>query len=181
MSLKSNQRGNFTVEFAILGVLFAALLVFSADIVVKLALRGKLDRLSYSMVELLKERTQLFEEDLDLSKDDARLIDKIARGSLKRTYGPFDEKKYGILIEVQTFYAEGTENFNKLQSFSFGGYQCSVKNDLTEFRDMSVVSSWGRQVPLYRVTLCYQGINWFGDLIDEDHKTVMSDAILIGR
>ena len=55
LNLKSKQRGVFSIEFAIVGVVFSLLLAFSGDVIMKISIKGKLDRLSYSLVNVLKE------------------------------------------------------------------------------------------------------------------------------
>jgi len=179
--LKCKQRGAFAVEFSIVAAVFALILVFSGDIVMKLALKGKLDRLSYSLVNVMKERTQLYGESNDITRAQAQDLNDIARGSLRRTLGSFDESRYGILIEEQGFDGVGLSQAKPLKRYQFGARPCLVKQDLAALKSMSVVSSWGRQVPLYRITLCYQSENWIGSVVGKDYKSVASDAILIGR
>ncbi len=180
-NLGYKQKGAFAIEFAIVATVFALILVFSGDIVMKLSVKGKLDRLSYSLVNIAKERTQLYDEITQLTKAEAQQIDTIARRSLARTLGAFDMSRYGILIEEQGFYDVGTSNAMPLNRYQFGVLHCDVRQSLSALKEMSVVSSWGRQVPLYRVTLCYQSANWMGEWIGKDYRTVASDAIQIGR
>lgn len=69
-NLKSKQRGIFSIEFAIVGICFSLLLAFSGDVIIKLSIKGKLDRLSYSLVNVLKERTQLYGMDYQLTSEE---------------------------------------------------------------------------------------------------------------
>ncbi|MFT2099113.1 tight adherence pilus pseudopilin TadF [Marinomonas sp. 2405UD66-6] len=175
-----NERGNFTVEFAIVGVFFALLLVFSADIAIKLSVKGKLDRMSYSAVGIIKERSQLFSESsFNITESDFTEADAIIQASLNRTMGNFNSALYGSVLEVQTF-DESSHNANELQTYEGGNVSCDVGDPLSS--DLSVVTSWGRMATLYRVTLCYETDNLFGTLVDTVfNNTVSSNAVAIGR
>ncbi|WP_390903526.1 tight adherence pilus pseudopilin TadF [Vibrio paucivorans] len=176
---KRTQRGNFTVEFAIVGVFFALLLAFSGDVIIKLSHNGKLDRLSFSLVNMLKERTQFFSEGQDIQLQDVDDLYLIAENSLRRTLGTYEAERFGVVIESLSF--RGIGEANSPRSFQFGAYQCQLSLNMTDLEELSVVTSWGRQAPLYRVTLCYQTDNWFGRLVDGDYTRVQSSSVIIGR
>lgn len=172
------QRGNFTIEFALVGVIFSLLLVFSGDVIIKLSVKGKLDRLSFSLVNVLKERTQLFDEDYQITSSEAKSINEIARNSLRRTLMTYENDRLGVLVEELTFSDIGTPNI--LKSFSYEG-GCVVTNTLAELEYLSVITSWDRQASLYRVTACYETDNWSGELLGEEFTTVSSSSVIIGR
>lgn len=178
MSQQKKEQGNFTVEFAIVAVFFSMLLVFSGDIITKLSVKGKLDRMSYSVANIVKERTQLFDESsFSITESEYKKADAIAQASLSRTLESFDSKLFGSVLEVQTF----NNNFapNDLQTFSSGNIACDIGDPLSP--DLSVITSWGRKATLYRITLCYETDNWFGELIGGEFKVVNSRSIAIGR
>lgn len=176
---KCKQSGNFTVEFAIVGLFFALLLVFSGDVIIKLSVKGKLDRLSFSLVNVLKERTALYTVKYQINAAEALAMQSIAVNSLSRTLGNFDAGKFGILVEDLTFAA--IDKPNPLNSFPLGEQKCAPANTLDKLANLSVVTSWGRQATLYRVTLCYETDNWIGDLLGSAFTTVSSSSIMIGR
>lgn len=176
---RANQRGNFTVEFAVIGIVFSFLLVFSGDVIVKLSIKGKLDRLSYSLVNVLKERTQLYGEDYEITGGEARALYNIAENSLVRTLSSYESARFGAFVEEQTF--RDIDQPNRLNTFSIGTRRCAVERSLAQLTDLSVVTSWGRQATLYRVTFCYETNNWIGDLLGEDFTTVNSSSVMIGR
>ena len=178
-NLKFKQGGNFSVEFAIVGLFFGLMLVFSGDVIIKLSVKGKLDRLSFSLVNVLKERTQLYGEDYKIKPAEATSLQTIAEHSLGRTLGTFDNSKFGILVEELTFSAIGAAN--PLNPFPLGSQSCEVSKTLAELAYLSVVTSWNRQASLYRVTLCYETDNWAGSLLGTDFTTVSSSSVMIGR
>lgn len=176
----AKQRGTFSVEFAIVGLVFSVLLVFSGDVIMKLAMKGKLDRLSYSMVNILKERTQLYDEDYKITRREARQLFDISKGSLARVSGAgFDDSRYRVIVEEQTFARNG--NPKPVRTFQFGADVCELQTKLSDLRHLSVVTSWDRQATLYRVSLCYETDNWVGDILGGDFRVVSSDAVIIGR
>lgn len=172
------QRGNFTVEFAIVAVFFSLLIVFSGDIVIKMAVKGKLDRMSYSAATVIKERTELFDENSFLvTQAEFNEADTIIKASLKRTMSGFEEARYGSVLEVQTFNSISTPA--ALATFRGGSIRCAIGTPLDPA--LSVITTWNRMATLYRVTLCYETDNWFGKLIGEDFKMVVSNSVTIGR
>lgn len=179
--LAGKQRGTFSIEFAIIGIFFSLLLAFSGDVIIKLSVKGKLDRLSFSLVNIVKEQTQFYDPDSNqpLVKADAQNLQKIAKNSLERTLGTFDVNNFGMLVEEVKFSAKNT--IGSFTSYDLAPNTCVVSKTLQELKDISVVSSWDRQVPLYRVTLCYETENWIGDLLGEQFTTVSSSSVIIGR
>ncbi|MGF1698373.1 ATP-binding protein [Vibrio lamellibrachiae] len=176
---KNRQQGIFSIEFAIVGFFFSLLLVFSGDVIIKLSVKGKLDRLSYSLVNVIKERTQLYNASVQLTPKQVDDVDKIARHSLMRTFANYDSKQYGLLVEELSF--SGVDQVNPIISEIRGSITCPVAQPIDQLSHLSVVSVWGHQMPLYRVTLCYRTDNWFGDIVGTQFTDVMSDSIVIGR
>ena len=132
------------------------------------------------MVNVLKERTQLYDSDLKFTWTDAQQVRDIARNSLKRTIGSFDEQRFGVLVEEVTFSRVG--GTGQLNQFPLGTNRCLVRLPLNELRQLSVETIRNRQASLYRVTLCYRTNNWIGSLLDIDEfKEVSSSSVVIGR
>ncbi|MZI96020.1 ATP-binding protein [Vibrio sp. CAIM 722] len=189
-SISTKQHGNFMIEFAIVGIFFAMLLVFSADIVIKLSTKGKLDRLSYSIANVIKERTQLFGES-DSSDDDYEVSDSQAKeayiitvNSLKRTVHNFDSSQFGFDLKVRqrSDYGTGDQlvdvaDWNSTEK-GISGANCegSVPD-----KELIFQTSWGRSSTVYQVTLCYDTVNWFGELVGKDFSTIAVSSLAIGR
>lgn len=187
--MKSKQQGVFSIEFAIIAVFFSLLLVFSGDVIIKLSVKGKLDRLSYSLVNIIKERKQLYANNTTITQSETDAIYTIAKNSLKRTMSSFQETKLSILVEGQTYRTVKKTNkteykANALQTFSKGTPDCKVKKSLDKLarsKKLAVVSSWERKLPLYRVTICYQTDNWIGSKLNKNFSTVSSSSVIVGR
>ena len=180
LTLKKSTQGTFMVEFAIVGVAFALVLAFCADTVIKMTVKGKLDRMSFSGVGLIKERTQLFDDsNFTITKAEFDKTDKILQNSLKRSMSNFDSNKYGSLLEVQTYQTNSSLSANPLITHKGGTLTCNPPDTLDT--SLAVVTSWGRKTTLYRLTLCYDTENWYGGLVGEDYKRVSSSSLMVGR
>ncbi|GAA4902412.1 tight adherence pilus pseudopilin TadF [Ferrimonas pelagia] len=184
---KRKLQGSFTVEFAIIAVVFSLMLAFTGDIVSKLSMRGKLDRLSFSAVGLLKERTQLYDSVDELNQEDVDKVHQLIKHSLRRTTASFDEQRLSAYVEEQLyngttplpvrFYVPGTVAGQTAVA------TCLPSQSLDQRQQqLGVVTSWGRNARLYRVTLCYETGSWFGDLTGSDqYRYVASTAVIVGR
>nr|WP_284676511.1 tight adherence pilus pseudopilin TadF [Vibrio sinus] len=158
----------------------AMLLVFSEQLVVQISLKGQLDRLSFSLVSLLRERAQLYDSNETVSSSDADAIYTIAKHSLKRTFDTYQDKNLGVYIEGMTF-DENNNNAPHVTHFTRGQYSCRPNKTISGYQDLSVVTSWSRKAPLYRVTLCYKGVNFYGYNYGGDYSAIDSSSFSIGR
>jgi len=167
-------------EFAVVGLFFSLLIVFTGDIVMKLAMQGKLDRLSFSAVSIIKERTQLYEGDFEMLGSEADAVYQIITNSLGRTVGNFETSRVGVLIEEQTYLSDRSPK--ALVTYIRGARTCALSQTLAELRtDLAVVTTWGRVSSLYRVTICYETDNWIGELLGLEYTTVTSSSVMVGR
>ncbi|GAK83915.1 Flp pilus assembly surface protein TadF [Vibrio ponticus] len=176
----SKQAGTFTIEFALVGLLLGTMFLFTADVVVKLSMKGKLDRMSYSATSLLKERTQLYSEDYLTTAADADAIFNVIQGSIERTTASYQASRFGMVIEEQTYAADSSPN--ALKTIRRGDQLCQLDQTLGQLRNsLAVVTSWGRQATLYRVTLCYATDNMVEHVLDSGFSMVSSSSVVIGR
>jgi tight adherence protein F len=179
LTKRHSQRGVFAIEFALVGVFFAALLVMTEDVVIKQSIKGKLDRLSYSLVNIIRERTQLYAKSTDMDLAQANDLLKIARRSLNETMSNFDDSKLGLIVEQQRF--KGDFSPEPVVRFKLGSYNCEPSKSIDTRTDLAPVSLLGRKVTLYQVTLCYQSENLYGDLMGGTYELVRSSSITLER
>lgn len=170
--------GNFAVEFAIVGIFFSLLLVFSGDIIIKLSLKGKLERLSFSMASVVKERKELFGDDYTVTQADINNIYNISVASMERTYGAFDQNKYGFNLTVYTLDNGGNLDIKISRDVAHGSVRCAVPTPDTS---LFVTTSWGRSLTLYQVSMCYASPNWFGSLVGRNFSRVGVYSAVMGR
>ncbi|MFC1234489.1 tight adherence pilus pseudopilin TadF [Vibrio sp. F74] len=184
LCLRSKQKGTFAVEFAIVGVIFAVFLAFTSDVVTKIAMKGKLDRLSFSAVSIVKERTQLYTKanvvDYTMSSSEVADIYKVLKRSMKRTTSSFSASKFGMVLEEQTYGLNGSRN--ALATFNRGTNRCQISNNLSSLeQNLAVTTTWGRKSTLYRVTLCYETDNGVAGMLSNGFTTVTSSSVILGR
>jgi tight adherence protein F len=192
------QQGVFLVEFTIMIVSLVVFIMFTIDVMLKISMKGKLDRAAYSAVSILKERTQLYDEDTALSrvedsgeddadgndifetvKDSAQLF-TIIKNSLSRTTGDFDESLFGMVVEAQTYASDNSPNATEV--FYEGTYRCNLDSTLASLEpQLSIMSSWGRQVSLYRVSVCYSTNNYVAGFLPNGFSHIESAAVMVGR
>ena len=181
-----SQSGSFVVEFAVISFILALLIAFCGDLVVRLSTKGKLDRAAYSAVTVIKERTALFDQvDLHLLESDDQSqqfsdLKDIVKGSLVRTLGTgFSAENFGMTLDVIGYSLDG--QLMSAISFTLNedeGISCEpavAMNTLLSSLQLDSTPS------LYRVTLCYQTENWFGELLGKDYGIVSSNAMSVGR
>lgn len=188
--MRERQRGAFAVEFSIIGIIMFALLFFSVDVAIKLGMKGRLDRLSYSAVNLIKEQTSLA-EDYSFS---ATNVFKIIRNSLYRTtaQGAFDENNLTVLVEILSTEISGNA-LSTTQTSSLSGNSSSplgtgsgtpLKNYVDSLATSVVTETDdsgntqdiiltlapylgdGNYADVYQVSVCYKTENWYGEFID---------------
>lgn len=173
--VRRKQSGTFAVEFAVLAFGLAVLIAFCGDVVIRLSTHGKLDRIAYSTVSMIRERTALF-SGVDMTASDSTQFNdllSIAQGSLQRVMGAYEGEKFGMVLEVLTFDDAGV--VQSLVTFKDSDdSNCQVSTALAAIIADSATS-------LYRVTLCYETDNWFGGIVGKDYGLVSSNALSVGR
>ncbi|MDB1123137.1 tight adherence pilus pseudopilin TadF [Vibrio algarum] len=167
---------------SIVSMAFVMMLMFAGDLVAKISMKGKLDRLSFSAASVAKERTQLYSEDYKMSNQQLNDIYDVMAKSLKRTYTNYSQADFGMLYEEQTYSTSGVTNALVTWN-STGGITCSVSENLSQIEsNLAVTTSWGRKSTLYRVTLCYETENWLiGFALGSGFTRVTSSSVILGR
>lgn len=152
-NFRYKQNGNFSVEFAVVGVILSLLILFSIEFAYKLSVRAKLDRLSYSLVTVLSERTQLYDGRFKLAVDDANEIRDVAIRYLKEDIVDFDEKYFGF--KVRSGFVSDDSPLQNIPS----GLACTQYLGRNEFEKHTVIKQDGRKLPIYNINICYQVSN----------------------
>lgn len=182
--LDKKQQGVFAVEFALVSLFFTMLLVLSGDLATKLSMRGKLDRLSYSMVNLVKERTELAESDFsvfdptDTTSDlSTQKIFYMVRNSLYRTMNQnsFEPQNLVVLVEQLNTQADGTieksTDYSRAIVGSLANESPLTGEPLYDYANsvtttLAPLTVLNRRSILYQVSICYKTDDWYGNYID---------------
>ena len=180
----NKQQGVFIIEFAIVASAIALFLVFISDVVIKQNTHGHLQRLSYSGVSIIKERTRLYRDsDTDevideINREQGQELFDLMKGSIERTSG-LDPDFLAMHLEQVVFSDDGID---QQPTFNYSNTVACIPDDsLASMDELFFTSSRGNAISLYRVTLCYEGDNWFGNLVDTHFTTVSASSIMIGR
>lgn len=192
-SLWIDLRGSVAVEFSIISVVLLIFMFFVADLVMRQATVGKLDRLSYSIAGVLRERIQLYDRREDLSLSDIGDIYQLANRMIK-DMNP-SAKDYGLQLKVQQLFFEPrvdlTDNEKHpvrkkdffMTNVEIDESRCQPLKSISELQDLSPRGSYGRWVPLYQVTLCLTTNSWYTRLIGGSSKqpVIASSAVVMLR
>ncbi|MGF1769718.1 pilus assembly protein TadF [Enterovibrio makurazakiensis] len=182
-NLANKQRGTFTIELVVILIAFSFICVFTMDVVSKQAVVGKLDRLSYSTVSLVKERTQLFDGEDKMTISQTSTLFRLVSTSLDATMNGFESSRLGMVIEQQRFNSEQQPISAQtgVNIFDVGDYGCAPVKRLSLKSELAPVTNFGNRLTLYQITLCYKTDNMFGKLMGETWELARSTSISVGR
>ena len=181
-----NKRGSVTIEFIFMLILLTFIFAFLADFVIVRSTQGKLDNASYSLVNVLRERIQLFGDNgtATLTDDDMHDFETVARGLL---YGDKNDDNQKVFIVLEHFWREpgSTSNkFERLPSSSNGCEPYRKIEDLVHLSPNSEINE-GRKIPLYQVTLCAETNSFFKSLyLSKENQSlglIRSSSLAVSR
>ncbi|WP_386698282.1 tight adherence pilus pseudopilin TadF [Lonepinella sp. MS14436] len=168
-SFSSNKKGSVTIEFVLIMIVLAVIFAFMADLVFVRSTLGKLDNASYSLVNILRERNQLYNgsetisQDTKIANNDLVTFKKLASGIL---YGSNDHDAM-IILEQLTFNGATPNTPTVLGDTT----KCQPSIPLRQRADLSPRSEANgeRKIPLYQVTVCMEtGSGLFRALVAGD-------------
>lgn len=173
VSAKRFQQGAFAIEMTIVLMGLAALLMFGADLSQQVLSRAKLDRMSYSLVTLVKERQRFYQGREALSQADFNQVDQIAARLLGKQS---NEQRGQFGITVQSLIEGRQTSYTR----SLGdNTPCQPKHNLTALTELVPTNDEGTGVPLYQVTVCVTSESWFDRTLG-DHL-ISSTSVMPGR
>ncbi|WP_424402822.1 tight adherence pilus pseudopilin TadF [Pasteurella sp. PK-2025] len=148
-----NKKGSVTIEFIFMLMFLTFVFAFLADLVILRSTMGKLDNASYALVNVLRERTQLYDREYKITAEDHKQYEQLAK---KLLYGNSDSTKpVGLVMEYwskddQITLPSSTpqcEPYRALSSVSYLSPNSEINNQ--------------RKIPLYQVTLCVETHSFF--------------------
>ena len=181
-----NKRGSVTIEFIFMLILLTFIFAFLADFVIVRSTQGKLDNASYSLVNVLRERIQLFGDNgtATLTDDDRHDFEKVARGLL---YGDKNDDNQKVLIVLEHFWREPGSTSNKFERLPSSSNGCEPYRKIEELVHLSPNSEIndGRKIPLYQVTLCAETNSFFKSLyLSKENQSlglIRSSSLAVSR
>lgn len=183
-----NNRGSVTIEFVVMLIVLLFMLVFMADLAILRSNMGKMDNLSYSLVNVLRERTQLYGKGHEaIEASEVEPFRKLAKGMF---FGNPDSDKE-LYIVLNSIQFQNTVTPTK---------QPQIKDDIilgdtaqctptTNLKDVAYIAprseiNNNRIIPIYQVTVCIPSYSIFKAIIAGDAssgRTLRSSSIAVGR
>lgn len=188
------QRGSVAIELTfVLGAL-AMCMMFAGDLAAKMTIQGELDNLSYSMVNIVRDRSALYpapnssEGRIMLHEKDVGQIDRIVKSTLSRQRAGFNESKYALIVEGVLFDKQSNKNspaiIKNYSSYPKGNQQLACKApNKSEFTALTPYTNKKRYKPMYRVTVCYESPDLFQRFTQSSKSPIVirSSSINVGR
>lgn len=144
-------RGSVVVEAAFIFSFLSILTVGCIEYGQWFANQSQVDRVSYSISSLIRERTLFYNKREAFSQDDVKQLYEMAK---YLTYHQYDS---GLCIRVESvfFASEASKKISSYQSLNYGSKICNNLKitSLKEKVNLSPFSSRQRWLPLYQVTL----------------------------
>ncbi|MCL1145361.1 hypothetical protein L2747_04930 [Shewanella marinintestina] len=174
--MRNKQSGAFTIELAFVLLFTSALLAFTGDIAFQLLNRVNLDRVNFSLVNILKERTRFFDGNLIVTSTDVDDLDVLAARLLG--YAQTSETApYGMRVEWLV-----NDRYSSINKGIGGGTPCSAGDSLKDRTSLVPHSSADKHFPLYQVTLCLNTDSWFNQFWGDDTSHyIHSSSVMPGR
>jgi tight adherence protein F len=171
----SKQSGVFSIELAFVLVGMSAALYFCFDLGFQQTKKSQLERVSYSLVSVLKERKLFFEsKDLNTGKE-ASQLHNLAAHLLN-----VDKSKVAVTIERRV----GKEGQRRNITETSGQFVCATKDSLDSRFDIPLEKS-KKVAPVYQVTVCQQVPAWFERAIGKDkqktERILTANSAFLGR
>lgn len=163
MLINKKQRGVFSIEMAFVLIGMCACLYFCFDLGYQQIRKSQLERVSYSLVSVLKERSLLYRK----NKNDTQY--EIVNASQVEQLKSIGAKLLGVdknKISVVVDYRIEAINKPRVSALS-AGIECTPLQTLSNKLDVTLEKG-GRPAPIYQVTICQQVPAWFESIVGGD-------------
>lgn len=177
-----NNNGQIIIEFILVVSIIALLIKLLISITQYQSTVGKLDRISYSIAGIVRERERLYDNSTLLTQNNVNELARLANHMLSGS--GVSTRDLAITIETLHFNpvssaASGDKTIDNAHSLELSVGTCHPARSLREMANLSPYSNRGRWMPLYQVTLCLPAPEWYrlGGTI----PTMTSSAITIER
>lgn len=182
----SNTHGAVIIEFIYITfiiIILIKILIFTSE---HYSTIGKLDRISYSLSGMIRERTRLYGGDSKLTEEQVSQLRVLAHKMLSNS----GLSESNVAITVETIHFNPTQSsevehkvINDTKSLSFSIGSCEPDKPLKALTQLSPFSNAGRWIPLYQVTLCLPASTWYNALFNQGGNTnyIKSSSMTIER
>ncbi|QIM63723.1 hypothetical protein A1D29_10715 [Pasteurellaceae bacterium Orientalotternb1] len=169
----SNMKGAVAVEFMLLLIVLVIMFAFMFDLVLMRSTVGKLERTSYSLLNVVKERTQLYANTNNSNLSDADITElQTLAATLLYGEGNPSKKKVEVYLEYLELNDPTDLNDRNSRSIKKGfpitkgsANTCTPLIPVSALTKSSPVSETLRSVPIYQVTVCAEVGSLFQSII----------------
>lgn len=175
----SRQQGTFTIELLFVLIALWGIYLFAADLSNQLLTRAKLDRSSFALVNIIKERSRYFDGDV-LAGQNVSVTRKELRDMVKVASRMLNTPVNNVAIKIESL--TNNNNVAEFSSSKFRSLNCQT-DSIIDHADLAPVDK-GIVYPLYRVSLCEEESSWFQPFFNSGTSTtvkITSSSIMPGR
>ncbi len=176
------QKGLFSVEFVMVLSVIVLFLFFTAQVGVNLSIKGQMDRISYSVASLLRERLQFYKDATDNIKPlDQSQLEEIRLATsvvLTNSIPSYQDSSLEIAIE------EYDPNDNSYNIYASNSSVCmpDIALNVKNTGYLSPVLSNSKHSKLYQSTVCYKSNAFFYDFSGVSNTSyTKSSSVTLGR
>ncbi|MGF1724415.1 tight adherence pilus pseudopilin TadF [Photobacterium nomapromontoriensis] len=181
MNKSYHQHGVFAVELAFVLFALCAIFLFASDLSHKLLIRAQLDRTSFALVNILKERTRYYSDYIggelvarhEINENDNIDMKILAARMLNISQDDVAIKLESIInnIEQPSFISQEFEDL-----------ACQPSRSIYDQRHLIPVENT-KSYPLYQVSICAKHDSWFLPFMRGQNETVtiISSSVIAGR
>ena len=169
-----NKNGAVSIEFIFMIILLLFIFAFLADLAILRSTQGRLDNASYSMVNILRERTYLYNSRAEFKDKDLEEFRELAKEIM------FGDKKSPKHLDVTLEYWWGSAPPDKVEpkEYQSTSNSCIPYRKLRELDYLSprsesvndTATGQLRKIPMYQVTLCMETNSFFKALTVSKEK-----------
>lgn len=164
-----------SIEMCGMLMLFTIFLILSADVGKLIKTQNSLEKISYSLAGIIRERSYLYSAKLVNDKDIDELF-KIALVLNKKTL----DKELGLIVECLEPNKSGDMNY---KSYKKGEVECKLDTSLKDASNLNFITKFDTHTSLYKVTLCAKNDDLFMPINGISLKALepLASSIVYGR
>ncbi|HDL7750783.1 tight adherence pilus pseudopilin TadF [Yersinia enterocolitica] len=181
-----NSNGAIIIELVFVVTIIALFIKLLLSVAAYKSTVGKLDRISYSIAGIIRERVRLYDGNNILTQKEVIKLKQLSVQMLLNSGTHYNN----ITMRIETLHFNDTDSpdpehkiIDDTKSVSFNVGACEPARELREMSELSPYGNTGRWIPLYQVTLCLPTIPWYSNLFSPDVPVpaIKSSAITIER
>lgn len=170
-----NKNASVSVEVSLMLMFFVILIILSSDVGKFIKTKNSLEKMSYSLAGIIRERTYLYDKKPINSSD----VDNLYNIALVLNNKTLD-KELGLIVESLEIDKNGEVDYKE---FKKGDIECALETSLKDFSDLNFITKFDNYTSLYRVSLCTTNDDLFMPIKGISLKKLepLASSIVYGR